>query len=163
MTTYDFSPLYRSTVGFDRLARVMDAMAQSGAAANGYPPYNIAAVGEDHYRVTMAVAGFSEDDLSVEVREQTLVVEGKIASREDDVAYLHRGISERDFVRKFQLADHVKVKDARLANGLLVIDLEREIPEEMKPRTIKIGHGKPTNLATKAKKLIEGDAETKAA
>ena len=163
MTTYDFSPLYRSTVGFDRLARVMDAMAQSGSVGNGYPPYNIAAVGEDHYRVTMAVAGFSEDDLSVEVREQTLVVEGRIASREDEAAYLHRGISERDFVRKFQLADHVKVKEASLANGLLVIDLEREIPEEMKPRTIKIGRGKPAGLTAKAKKLIEGNAETKAA
>jgi len=163
MTTYDFSPLYRSTVGFDRLARVMDAMTQSASVTNGYPPYNIAAVGEDHYRVTMAVAGFAEADLSLEVREQTLIVEGKAAEREEAVQYLHRGISERSFVRKFQLADHVKVKEASLANGLLVIDLEREIPEEMKPRTIKIGHGKPEGLAAKAKKLIEGGAETKAA
>jgi molecular chaperone IbpA len=163
MTTYDFSPLYRSTVGFDRLARVMDAMAQSTSAANGYPPYNIAAVGEDHYRVTMAVAGFSESDLSVEVREQMLIVEGKIAEREEGVEYLHRGISERGFVRKFQLADHVKVKDASLSNGLLVIDLEREVPEEMKPRTIKIGRGAPESLASKSKKMIEGENQNKAA
>lgn len=163
MTTYDFSPLYRSSIGFDRLARLMDATLQSNGPANGYPPYNISAVGDDHYRISMAVAGFGEADLNIEVHEQTLTVSGKGKAEDQGVEYLHQGIAGRDFVRKFQLADHVKVADARLENGLLVIDLEREVPEEMKPRIIKIEHGAPKSLTEKAKKLIGGATKSKAA
>ncbi|MEK9724022.1 MAG: Hsp20 family protein [Rhodospirillaceae bacterium] len=163
MTTYDFSPLFRSTVGFDRLARLMDATMRSNGNANGYPPYDIAAVGESHYRISKAVAGFGEDDLNVEARDQTLTVTGKMAAADDDMHYLHRGIAERDFVRNFQLADHVYVADARLQNGLLTIDLERRLPEAMKPRTVKIELGAPKSLAEKAKKLLEGTTRKKAA
>ena len=163
MMTYDFSPLFRSTVGFDRLARLMDDTLQSNVTAGGHPPYNIAAVGEDHYRITMAVAGFAEKDLNIEVDEQTLSVSGKMAEAEEGMQYLHHGIAERNFVRKFQLADYVKVADARLENGLLTIDLEREVPEEMKPRTIRIERGAPKSLAAKAKKFLEGNVKSKAA
>lgn len=163
MTTYDFSPLFRSTVGFDRLARLMDASLQTAGNGGGYPPYNIATVGEDHYRISMAVAGFGADDLNIEVDDQTLSVTGRMAPADDSVRYLHQGIAGRDFVRKFQLADHVKVAEAHLENGLLTIDLERQVPEAMKPRTIEIGRGTPESLTDKAKKLIEGSSKKKAA
>ena len=163
MTTYDFSPLFRSSVGFDRLARMMDATMKAGAATNAYPPYNIAAVGEDRYRIAIAVAGFAENELEIEVREQNLRVTGKHAEADEGVEYLHRGIGAGNFVREFQLADHVKVIDASLANGLLTIDLAREIPEAMKPRSIKIESGTPKSLASRARKIVDGIASEKAA
>ena len=164
MQTFDFSPLYRSSVGFDRLARLMDASTRPGApAGNGFPPYNIAANGEDRYRITMAVAGFGEAELDIEVHDQALTVSGNKKEEAEDVQYLHRGIAERNFSRKFQLADYVKVADAHLENGILTIDLEREVPEAMKPRSIKIASGAPESLVSKAKKVLEGKAKDQAA
>lgn len=141
MRTYDFSPLFRSTIGFDRLAHMLDTATREEAAP-GYPPYNIEKHGEDRYRITMAVAGFSADELDVEVRENTLTISGRQDDGEEGVRYLHRGIAGRSFERRFQLADHVKVVGADLENGLLHVDLAREIPEEMRPRTIEISEGK---------------------
>ena len=142
MRTFDFSPLYRSAVGFDRLMSVLDA-AQKTSGDDGYPPYNIEKTGEDAYQVTVAVAGFGPDDLDVQVRDGQLVIAGKIEKAGGEAAYLHRGIARRAFERRFQLADHVEVKGADLKDGLLVVDLEREIPEALKPRRIAIrGAGK---------------------
>ena len=137
MRTFDFSPLYRSAVGFDRMTSLLDA-AQKNTAADGYPPYNIVKTGEDAYQISVAVAGFGPQDLDVEVRDGQLVVIGKGANEGDDVNFLHRGIARRAFERRFQLADHVEVSAADLKDGLLVIDLVREIPEAMKPRKIDI-------------------------
>ena len=142
MRTFDFSPLYRSAVGFDRMTSLLDA-AQKSAAADSYPPYNIEKTGEDAYRITLAVAGFGAQDLDMEVRDSQLVVVGKGDSKGDDPEYLHRGIARRAFERRFQLADHVEVKGADLRDGLLVVDLVREIPEAMKPRRIEIGSVAP--------------------
>jgi molecular chaperone IbpA len=138
MTTYDFSPLFRSTIGFDRLTRLLDS-AWTAESDNGYPPYNIESVGEDHYRLTLAVAGFGEDDLEIEQRENTLTVAGSKSAANGDVSFLHRGIAGRPFKRQFRLADFVEVENARLENGLLVIDLVRRVPDAMKPRKIAIG------------------------
>jgi molecular chaperone IbpA len=142
MRTFDLSPFYRSTVGFDRLFNLLDT--NVGAEAQTYPPYNIERTGENTYRITMAVAGFGEGDLNIEARENTLTVKGekKTESEKKDAEFLYRGIGSRAFERRFQLADHVEVKGANLENGLLHIDLVREIPEAMKPRTIAIGKGK---------------------
>ncbi|HWA03255.1 MAG TPA: Hsp20 family protein [Rhizomicrobium sp.] len=142
MRTFDLSPFYRSTVGFDRLFNLLDA--NVGAEAQTYPPYNIERTGENAYRITMAVAGFGEGDLNIEARENTLTVKGekKTDAEKKDGEFLYRGIGSRAFERRFQLADHVEVKGANLENGLLHIDLVREIPEAMKPRTIAIGNGK---------------------
>lgn len=137
MRTFDFSPLYRSAVGFDRMTSLLDA-AQKNTAADSYPPYNIVKTGEDAYQISVAVAGFGPQDLDVEVRDGQLVIIGKGANENDDVNFLHRGIARRAFERSFQLADHVEVKAADLKDGLLVIDLVREIPEAMKPRKIEI-------------------------
>ncbi len=137
MNRYDLSPLYRSTVGFDRLFQLLDS-ANSVDNASGYPPYNIERRDENAYRVTLAVAGFAPDELSVEVKESTLTVRGQ---RKDDVSdgqLLHQGIASRAFERRFQLADHVVVTTANLENGLLSIDLVRELPESLKPRRIDI-------------------------
>ena len=143
MRTFDFSPLYRSAVGFDRMTSLLDA-AQKSAAADSYPPYNIEKTGEDAYRITLAVAGFGAADLDMEVRDSQLVVIGKGDSERDDTQYLHRGIARRAFERRFQLADHVEVRGAELRDGMLVVDLVREIPEAMKPRRIEIGTVAPT-------------------
>ena len=140
MRTFDFSPLYRSAVGFDRLMNVLDA-AQKNGAADGYPPYNIEKTSEDSYQITLAVAGFGSADLDVEVRDGQLVIVGKGDSEEQDNQFLHRGIARRAFQRRFQLADHVEVKAADLVDGLLKVDLVREIPEAMKPRKIDIRTG----------------------
>ena len=140
MRTFDFSPLYRSAVGFDRLMNVLDA-AQKNGAADGYPPYNIEKTNEDSYQITLAVAGFGSADLDVEVRDGQLVIVGKGDSEEQDNQFLHRGIARRAFERRFQLADHVEVKAADLVDGLLKVDLVREIPEAMKPRKIDIRTG----------------------
>jgi len=139
MTTFDFSPLYRTSVGFDRLAALMNSATRQDQG-NSYPPYNIRTTGEDNYQITMAVAGFSEDDIDITTEQNRLLVTGNRADEtEEKGEYLHRGIATRSFERRFNLADHVKVVGASLENGLLHIDLERELPEAMKPRTIKIG------------------------
>jgi len=138
MRTIDFSPLFRHSVGFDRLQHLADAALQSDTASNNaYPPYNIEQLDENAYRITMAIAGFSEADLDVTAKENTLVVSGKLPDAED-VNYLHRGIAGRAFERRFELADHIKVAGANLVNGLLQIELTREVPEEKKPRRIAI-------------------------
>jgi molecular chaperone IbpA len=137
MRSFDFSPLYRSAVGFDRMMSMLDA-AQQNASADSYPPYNIEKTGEDAYQISIAVAGFTTEDLNVEVRDGQLVVVGKGAVDNDNADYLHRGIARRAFERRFQLADHVEVKSADLRDGLLVVDMVREIPEAMKPRKIEI-------------------------
>ncbi len=151
MTSFDFAPLYRSGIGFDRLASMLDSINTSDRTATGYPPYNIELVDNDNYRITMAVAGFSDNDINVEVENNTLTVasacdEGKQQSGRN---YLHRGIAERNFRRQFKLADHIKVTGAQMENGLLHIDLVREIPEAMKPRQIEI-NGKSKRLLKSA-------------
>jgi len=139
MTTFDFAPLYRTSVGFDRLASMLSS-ANRQDQGNSYPPYNIRTTSEDHYQITMAVAGFSENDIEITTEQSRLLVVGNRAEEaEEQGEYLHRGIATRSFERRFNLADHVKVVSANLENGLLHIDLERELPEAMKPRTIKIG------------------------
>ena len=143
MDRFDFSPLFRSTIGFDRLARLVDTAARVDSTALSYPPYNIEKTGEDAYRLTMAVAGFSQDELDITVHENTLIVTGKAQKEDENGRYLHRGIARRAFERRFSLADHIKVVGASLDNGLLHVDLVREVPEAMKPRTIKITAGEP--------------------
>lgn len=139
MRTFDLSPLYRSTVGFDRMFNLLDQV--TGAEAPSYPPYNIERTGENDYRITVAVAGFSEQDLSIESRENTLTIRGskEAADSAKRAETLYQGIAARAFERRFQLADHVQVTGAQLENGLLHVDLVREIPEAQKPRQIKIG------------------------
>ncbi|GJM01837.1 MAG: heat-shock protein IbpA [Rhodomicrobium sp.] len=137
MEHIDFRPLYRSTVGFDRLFNLLDDFGKVDGAATGYPPYNIQRLEENAYRITMAVAGFAEDEIDIEVKEQSLKINGR-KNENDDVEYLHQGIASRTFERSFQLADHVEVLGAKLENGLLHVDLKREIPEQMKPRKIAI-------------------------
>jgi molecular chaperone IbpA len=151
MRSFDFSPLFRSTVGFDRLFDMLDQVADT---SQGYPPYNIERTNENQYRITVAVAGFGEKDLTVEVRDGLLHVSGK---REDDKpqSYLYHGIAGRAFERRFQLAEHVEVKGARLENGLLHVDLERVVPEEKKPRRIQI-NAPESNIGLKT---IEGSAK----
>jgi molecular chaperone IbpA len=136
MRTADYSPLYRSVVGFDRLAALLDAAA---GETNGYPPYNIETVDKDAYRIQIAVAGFKPDELSLEVKENVLTVQGRKTANDEGRRFLHRGLAERNFERRFQLADYVVVTDAQLADGLLSIQLKRELPEQMKPRRIEIG------------------------
>lgn len=135
-TNIDFSPLYRNAIGFDRLLNLMEANTKNNSA--GYPPYNIEQKDENHYRITMAVAGFADEQLDITQQENMLVVKGESKSDDSDKKYIYQGIAERDFERKFQLADYVKVIGADLENGLLHIDLEREIPEAMQPRKIAI-------------------------
>lgn len=150
MRTIDFTPLFRHSVGFDRLERLLDS-AMRHDDGNSYPPYNIEQVGEDSYRITMAVAGFGENDLDVTVNEGTLTVTGKHAdAKDDDVVYVHRGIAGRAFERRFQLADHIEVKGGALENGLLHIELERVVPEEKKPRKIEIASEQPKLVEQKA-------------
>ena len=138
MAANDLSPLYRTLVGFDRIASLMDQAARLDAAP-GYPPFNVEQTGEDAFRIELAVAGFGESDLSIEFKQNNLVVTGRKAPAEEGRHYLHRGIAERSFERRFGLADHVRVEAARLENGLLTIDLVRELPEVLKPRKINIG------------------------
>ncbi len=149
MRTTDFSPLYRFSVGFDRMQRLLDAATRLDDAAYTYPPYNIETRGDDAYRVTMAVAGFGEKDLDVTVKENTLVVSGRKRDDDDTVSYLHRGIAGRAFERRFELADHIKVVGANLVNGLLHLDMVREVPDEEKPRKIAIGTRNPFKALTK--------------
>lgn len=148
MRTFDFSPLFRSTVGFDRMFDLMDSMADQG---QGYPPYNIERSDDTHYRISLAVAGFAEKDLNVEVRDGVLTVTGRREDAPEDPArYLYQGIAGRSFERRFQLAEYVEVRDAKLENGLLHIDLERVVPEEKKPRQILIQAGGAKAIEAKA-------------
>ncbi|MEM8657526.1 MAG: Hsp20 family protein [Pseudomonadota bacterium] len=139
MRTYDFSPLYRSTVGFDRLAGMLDTVLSNEVSTESYPPYNIEKTGDDSYRITVAVAGFTEDELTIEAKDGQLLISGKKAADQAEVKYLHRGIAARAFERRFQLADHVRATSAATENGLLHVDLVREVPEALKPRRIEIG------------------------
>ena len=149
MRQFDLTPFYRSTVGFDRLFATLDSLA-GGDNGLTYPPYNIEKTGENAYRVTLAVAGFGESDLSIEAKESTLTVKGeKKAEAQEGADVLYRGIASRAFERRFQLADHVEVKGASLENGLLHIDLVREIPEAAKPRAIAINGSKVKQVETK--------------
>jgi molecular chaperone IbpA len=138
--TFDFSPLFRSTIGYDRLMQLADA-AMRFENGDGYPPYNIESTGENAYRLTMAVAGFAADEIDVTVKENALLVTGRSKKEDEKKAYLYRGIARRAFERRFQVADHIKVVGASLDNGLLHVDLVREIPEAMKPRKIEIANG----------------------
>ncbi len=137
MRQFDLAPLYRSTVGFDRLAQLLDTV--GGFDTDGYPPYNIERLGPNEYRITMAVAGFNKDEFKIEVKEQTLLVTGERKADDKGRVFLHRGIAARSFERRFQLADYVEVKGADFTDGLLHIDLMRNLPERMKPRTVAIG------------------------
>ncbi len=149
MRTIDFSPLYRSVVGFDRLAQLLETA--SVDAASGYPPYNIERTDENAYRIEIAVAGFKSEDLNIEIKENLLTVQGRKVANDEAKRYLHRGLAERNFERRFQLADYVVVTDAHLADGLLSISLKRELPEALKPRRIEIG------AAPVQETLIEGE------
>lgn len=150
MRTIDMTPLFRHTVGFDRMQRLLDAAMRHDNGAQSYPPYNIESQGENAYRISMAVAGFSPEELSVTVKEQTLLVSGHNASGENEANYLHRGIAARNFERRFELAEGVEVSGSSLVNGLLHIDLERVIPEEKQPRSIEI-----STVDARATKVIE--------
>lgn len=142
MRSFDFSPLYRSTVGFDRLANLLETVTQFDPSTPSYPPYNIEQLAENDYRISMAVAGFGDKDLTVEVKEGVLTITGKKAGEEPKTHYLYQGIAGRSFERRFQLADHMEVRGARLEHGLLHVDIVRVIPEEKKARKIAIAAGK---------------------
>lgn len=137
MRPFDLSPLYRSTIGFDRLVNLLDSMA--GSEDGGYPPYNIERLGDNRYRITMAVAGFGQDEIEIEAKESALSVRGEKQPETGEREFLHRGIAQRSFERRFQLADYVEVVGADLKDGLLHVDLQRNLPERMKPRTVAIG------------------------
>jgi molecular chaperone IbpA len=149
MDRFDFSPLFRSTIGFDRLMRAIDAASRLDNATLAYPPYNIEKTGEETYRLTMAVAGFAPDEIEVTVHENSLLVSGKAKKDEDETRYLHRGIARRAFERRFSLADHIKVVGASLSNGMLHVDLVHEVPEAAKPRKIEIVSGNPQTIEQK--------------
>ena len=146
MTTFDFAPLFRTAIGFDRMARLMDA-ATSASDASSYPPYNIEKTGEDTYRLTMAVAGFKPDELDLVAKDNTLVVSGKVNTDANKGEMLYRGIAGRAFERRFVLADHIVVDGADLRNGLLHVGLKRVVPEALKPRRIEIGGTSPKAVA----------------
>lgn len=152
MRTFDLSPLYRTSIGFDHLANMLDEMTGFDNDSSNYPPFNIELLEENKYRLSMAVAGFGKDEINIEVKENVLSVKGQKDTDGKETQYLHRGIGTRNFERRFQLADHVMVKDAEMSNGLLHVELVRELPEAMKPRTISISTGDDTA------KLIEGQA-----
>lgn len=151
MRHLDFAPLYRSTIGFDRLIRLLDEVAGVGDEAASYPPYNIERTGENEYRITMAVAGFGSDEIQVEVKDTALTIRGQKKAEEKKREYLYRGIAQRSFERRFQLAEYVEVRGASLNDGLLHIDLVRNLPERMRPRVIPIGT---------AERAIEADPAT---
>jgi len=154
MRTYDFTPLYRSFVGFDRMAGLIDAATQQLDSGSSYPPYNVAQIDDNTYRIELAVAGFGEDELDIESHQNVLTITGRKspteASNDDGPNYLHRGIAERGFERRFQLADHVIVQNADLKHGLLTLTLYRELPEALKPRKIAIGQNDQTLIAGKS-------------
>jgi molecular chaperone IbpA len=150
MRHIDFAPLYRSTVGFDRLFNLLDSVTGFDQGPAAYPPYNIERMGDSEYQITMAVAGFGKDELRVDVKEQTLTIAGEKKAEEKEREFLHRGIAARSFERRFQLADFVEVKGAELKDGLLHIDLVRNVPERLKPRAIAIGEAGSKQLESKA-------------
>jgi molecular chaperone IbpA len=154
MTTFDFAPLFRTAIGFDRLARLMDTAA-AAPEASSYPPYNIEKTGDDSYRLTMAVAGFRPEELDLVVKENTLVISGKVASDGQKGEVLYRGIAGRAFERRFVLADHIVVDGADLQNGLLHVGLKRVVPEALKPRRIAIGAGSPTAIANDTQDAVK--------
>jgi len=160
MTTFDFAPLFRSAIGFDRLARLVDSI-QAGADTPSYPPYNIEKTGEESYRLTMAVAGFGPNDLDVTVKDNTLIVSGKLANGNQGNEVLYRGIAGRAFERRFVLADHIVVDGADLSNGLLHVGLKRVVPESLKPRRIAVNAGAP--VVTEQKAVANDEAAAKAA
>jgi len=151
MNRFDLSPLFRASIGFDHLARLMDSVSRLDEQALSYPPYNIERTAEDHWRITMALAGFAPEDLDITVTNRLLTVTGKAKRDEDANRYLHRGIAGRSFERRFELADHVRVDGAKMENGLLILDLVREVPEALKPRRIAIAAG-----AAKTPPILEG-------
>ena len=148
MRNFDFSPLYRTTVGFDHLSTLLDSVNRADSGANGYPPYNIELLDTDQYQISMAVAGFAEAELNIQTEKNTLLVKGVHQAEADSKNFLHRGIAARNFERRFQLADHVEVTSARLTNGLLYIELLRKIPDAMQPKNIPIGTPKATLINT---------------
>lgn len=152
MRTFDLTPLYRATVGFDQVADLMDRALASDVGTNSYPPYNIEKTAEDGWRISIAVAGFSDTDLGIEVKDRALIVTARKAPEDKDRKYLHRGIATRAFERRFTLADHVRVTGASHADGMLHIDLIREVPEALKPRRIEIAKATPN-----APDVIEAD------
>ena len=160
MNQFDFAPLYRSAIGFDRLARMLNNSMRNDSQPS-YPPYNIEIAGENAYRITMAVAGFDRSEIEIEVEQDGLKVTGRKRPQETQPTYLHRGIAARDFSHRFQLAEHVRVTGASLNNGLLDIDLVREIPEAMKPRRIDIADG--SRIAAPRAEVLENQAEPKVA
>ncbi|MPL88422.1 molecular chaperone IbpA [Rhodobacter sp. 140A] len=153
MRTFDFSPLYRATVGFDRVADMMDRVLAADVAQPTYPPYNIEKTDENAYRISVAVAGFGSDELSVELRDGALIVAGRKTEEAGETTFLHRGIATRAFERRFALADHMKVTGASHADGMLHIDLVREVPEALKPRRIEIAG--PTTVEAKPVETVE--------
>ena len=153
MRTYDMTPLLRSTIGFDRLLN--DLVEGQGKADAGYPPYNVELLDEDAYRITLAVAGFAEDDIEIEVNDRALKITGRRSEDDADRKFLHQGIAGRGFERRFQLAEHVRVTGASLVNGLLNVELAREVPEAMKPRKIAIGSGAETKPSAE---VIDADS-----
>ena len=157
MVNFDLTPLYRTTVGFDRLGSLFDTLGSLDNDAPSYPPYNIELVDENTYRISMAVAGFGTDDLNLEAKENTLTIRGEKQSEKEESTFLHRGIAARSFERKFQLADHVVVKGAGLENGLLHVELVRELPEAMKPRAIPIAT-KGVETKSEKPKIIDSKA-----
>ncbi|MFT4671417.1 MAG: molecular chaperone IbpA [Pseudohongiellaceae bacterium] len=148
MRNFDFSPLYRTTVGFDHLSTLLDSVNRADSGANGYPPYNIELLDTDQYQISMAVAGFAEAELNIQTEKNTLLVKGVHQAEAERKNFLHRGIAARNFERRFQLADHVEVTSARLTNGLLYIELLRKIPDAMQPKNIPIGTPKATLINT---------------
>ncbi|MGD9742877.1 MAG: Hsp20 family protein [Dongiaceae bacterium] len=153
MRSFDFAPLFRSTIGFDGMANLLESALRTDEQASTYPPYNIEKTGDSAYRLTMAVAGFGEEDITITAQDNTLVVSGKLAKSDEERKFLYRGIAGRAFERRFELAEHIRVNGASLVNGLLHVELVKEVPEAMKPRTIKIQNGsakQPTVLEGKA-------------
>ena len=158
MRTFDLAPLYRATVGFDQVADLMDRVLTDNVASQSYPPYNIEKTDDDAWRIEIAVAGFTDDELSIEQRENALIVAARKGAEDSPRKYLHRGIATRAFERRFHLADHVRVTGASHVNGMLLIDLVREVPEALKPRRIEIGSGRVVES-----RVTETEAETETA
>ena len=151
MRSFDFAPLYRATVGFDQIADLMDRVSTNDVSQSNYPPYNIEKTSEDGYRISIAVAGFSENDLAIEVKDNTLYVSARKPKTANDSIYLHRGIATRAFDRKFHLADHVRATAASHSDGMLHIDLVRELPEALKPKRIEINSKDPLQVGVNSK------------
>lgn len=163
MRSFDFSPLYRSAIGFDRMASILDNLNRAEQNQPSYPPYNIELTGEDKYRITMAVAGFDRTEISIEVNQNNLTVSANKTAEDQPRTYLHQGIAARSFERRFQLADHVQVQSANYENGLLHIDLQRIIPDAMKPRTIPIGSHSAQEKLTHANTSDAANSESSGA